>query len=169
VQWKGRDIKTDKWMATIRLRSASQGWQRYGVQWIVNTVRWRSAGGISARDCYFADNQRPRLKLTLERVGGRIVRTRKWDGEHVALRLPTGQCRTGQGNCPTELVLWSPGSSCVSSTNSAEAVYASNSSRFNDHAANSTVKRKRLSLSRPALYFIHAFARGLIVRSDNDE
>jgi len=116
------------------------------VQWNVNTVRWRLASGISARVCYFADNQRPRLKLTLERVGGRIVRTRKWDGEHVALRLPTGQCHTGQGNCPTELVLWSLGSSCVSSTNSVEAIYASNSSRFNDHAANSIAENALLSL-----------------------
>lgn len=74
MKWKGKDIETDKWMDRIRLRSPSEGWQRYEVQWNVNTVRWRSAGGISVRVCYFADNQRPGLKLTLERVDGRIVR-----------------------------------------------------------------------------------------------
>lgn len=49
-----------------------------------------------------------------------------------------------------ELVLWSPGSSWASSTNSVAAVYASNSSRFNDRAANSIAEGKRVSAPPPA-------------------
>lgn len=44
-----------------------------------------------------------------------------------------------------ELVLWSPGSSWASSTNSVAAVYASNSSRFNDRATNSIAAAKRVT------------------------
>lgn len=39
------------------------------------------------------------------------------DGEHVALRLPVGQCHTDQSNCPMELVLCSPSSLSTAFTN----------------------------------------------------